>query len=68
MGHCSGGPGPNTFDALSPLVQWVEQGVAPPQIVATKFVNDNPAQSIQMTRPFCPYPQEARYAGSGDLV
>ena len=66
MGHCSGGPGPNTFDALSPLVQWVEQGVAPSQIVATKFVNDNPAQGIQMTRPLCLYPQEARYAGSGD--
>ena len=66
MGHCSGGPGPNTFDALSPLVQWVEQGIAPSQIVATKYVNDNPAQGIQMTRPLCVYPQEARYAGSGD--
>ena len=66
MGHCSGGPGPNTFDALSPLVQWVEQGVPPSQIVATKYVNDDPAQGIQMTRPLCPYPREARYAGSGD--
>src|SRR5204863_4060166 len=50
MGHCSGGPGPNTFDPLSPLVQWVEHDVPPSQIVATKYVNDDPAQGIQMTR------------------
>jgi feruloyl esterase len=66
MGHCSGGPGPNTFDALMPLVQWVEQGVAPSQIVATKFVNDDSTQGVQMTRPLCAYPQEARYSGSGN--
>jgi feruloyl esterase len=42
MYHCSGGPGPNTFDALTPLVSWVETGVAPETIVATKFVNDTP--------------------------
>jgi feruloyl esterase len=28
MYHCSGGPGPNTFDALTPLVTWVETGAA----------------------------------------
>lgn len=66
MGHCSGGPGPNVFDPLSPLVAWVEQGVAPTRIVATKYVNDNPPQGTQMTRPLCAYPQEARYLGSGD--
>ena len=66
MGHCSGGPGPNVFDPLSPLVEWVEQGVAPTRIIATKYVNDNPAQGTQMTRPLCAYPQEARYLGSGD--
>jgi feruloyl esterase len=32
MYHCAGGPGPNVFDALTPLVQWVEQGVAPETI------------------------------------
>lgn len=66
MGHCSGGPGPNVFDAFSPLLKWVEQGVAPTRIVATKYVNDSPAQGTQMTRPLCAYPQEARYVGSGD--
>jgi len=66
MGHCGGGPGPNVFDALSPLVQWVERGVAPTRLVATKYVNDSPAQGTQMTRPLCAYPKEARYLGSGD--
>jgi feruloyl esterase len=64
MYHCSGGPGPNTFDALSPLVNWVENGVAPETILATKFVADTPP-AIQMTRPLCVFPKVARYNGSG---
>jgi feruloyl esterase len=65
MYHCSGGPGPNVFDALTPLVQWVEQGVAPETIVATKFVNDTPP-AVQMTRPLCLFPKVAKYSGSGN--
>jgi feruloyl esterase len=65
MYHCAGGPGPNVFDALTPLVNWVEQGVAPETIVATKFVADTPP-AVQMTRPLCVYPKVARYKGSGD--
>jgi len=65
MFHCSGGPGPNVFDALTPLVQWVEQGVAPETIVAAKFVGNN-TPVVQMTRPLCLYPKVARYKGSGD--
>jgi feruloyl esterase len=64
MFHCSGGPGPNTFDALTPLVNWVESGVAPHTIVATKFVNDTPP-AVQMTRPLCVFPKLAKYTGSG---
>jgi feruloyl esterase len=63
--HCSGGPGPNTFDALTPLVKWVEAGVAPETILATKFVADTPP-AVQMTRPLCVFPKVARYNGSGD--
>ena len=37
MGHCSNGEGPNTFDMLSELEKWVEQGKAPQSVVATKF-------------------------------
>jgi feruloyl esterase len=64
MYHCSGGPGPNTFDALTPLVNWVETGVAPESLVATKFVSDTPP-AVGMTRPLCVYPKVAKYTGSG---
>jgi feruloyl esterase len=64
MYHCSGGPGPNTFDALTPLVSWVETGEAPETIVATKFVGDTPP-AVQMTRPLCVFPKVAKYSGSG---
>jgi feruloyl esterase len=64
MYHCSGGPGPNVFDALTPLVQWVEGGIAPQTITATKFVDSTPV--VQMTRPLCVYPKVAKYKGSGD--
>jgi feruloyl esterase len=65
MYHCSGGPGPNTFDAITPLVKWVEAGIAPETILATKFVNDLPP-TVQMTRPLCVFPKVAKYNGSGD--
>src|SRR5439155_24033135 len=61
MGHCSGGPGPNQFDMLSALEQWVEKGVAPDRIVATHSTNGK----IDRTRPLCMYPQVARWKGSG---
>lgn len=64
MYHCSGGPGPNTFDALTPLISWVEAGVAPQTITATKFVNDTPP-AVEMTRPLCVFPDVAKYNGSG---
>ncbi len=79
--HCTGGPGPNTFggrgqrwvkndpdnDIMAAIDRWVERGVAPEKLVATKFKNDDPAQGIARTRPLCPYPQVARYRGSGSI-
>jgi pimeloyl-ACP methyl ester carboxylesterase len=67
MGHCSGGPATDQFDMLTPLVQWVENGVAPGSIVATG-VNFNTAPTTRQ-RPLCPYPQQARFIGGpgGDL-
>ncbi|PRX59592.1 feruloyl esterase [Nonomuraea fuscirosea] len=59
MTHCSGGPGPNTFDKLTPIVRWVEQGIAPAEIVATKFVNDNPGDGVVTTRSLMPFACEA---------
>ncbi len=78
MSHCAGGIGATAFgnlasarhdpehDVVSALNQWVEKGVAPNQIIATGFVDGNPAKGIQMTRPLCPYPEEAIYKGTGD--
>ena len=61
MGHCGGGPGPNTFDAMGALDKWVAQGTAPEKIVASHSTNGN----VDRTRPLCPYPQVARWKGSG---
>jgi feruloyl esterase len=55
-------------DAVSALEQWVEHGVAPTQIIATKYVKDDPKQGIAMQRPLCPYPQEAQYRGTGSTT
>ncbi|VIO80591.1 tannase/feruloyl esterase family alpha/beta hydrolase [Bradyrhizobium ivorense] len=65
MYHCSGGPGPNTFDALTPLMTWVETGTPPETILATKFVADTPP-AVQMTRPLCVFPKVPKYNGSGN--
>jgi hypothetical protein len=78
--HCFLGPGPDSFgqfgwspsgaptdpqhDMYAALEQWVEKGVAPGTIIATKL--DGPSHKATMTRPLCPYPQASKYKGSGD--
>jgi feruloyl esterase len=47
----------------TPLVQWVEDHIAQERVIATLYVNNNPAQGVQFTRPWCPYPKEAEYKG-----
>jgi hypothetical protein len=79
MSHCGGGTGANVFgnglgapapdaahDVVMALDQWVVHAVAPDQIIATGFVDGNPAKDVVMKRPLCPYPQEAQYKGTGD--
>jgi feruloyl esterase len=63
MAHCAGGEGPDSFDSLSALEQWVEQGKAPERIVAAH----GRAGKVDRTRPLCPYPQVARYNGNGSI-
>jgi hypothetical protein len=75
MGHCGGGASTDKFDLLTPIVNWVENGIAPGPIPATG-TNFTPAAyqvSFVMgpatrTRPLCPYPQEPRFTGSVSLV
>ena len=82
MQHCYGGPGANSFGAVgqqippvrdpahdvqTALEAWVEKGVAPNQIVATRYTDDAAAtRTIKSTRLLCPYPQVPKYKGSGD--
>jgi feruloyl esterase len=63
VGHCRGGTGPDTFDGLGALVDWVEKGIAPERIVASQTVNGQ----VVRTRPLCPYPRVARWNGKGSL-
>ena len=63
MTHCAGGPGPNTFDVVGALEQWVEHGTKPAQMIATHSTNG----VVDRTRPLCPYPQVASYKGSGSM-
>ncbi len=77
--HCAGGPGASGFggsvappvvdadhDVTAAVAKWVEQGVAPQRIVATKYVDNSAAKGIALQRPLCVYPMVARYKGSGD--
>jgi len=78
MQHCGGGSGANFFGQFGPsktaqesnietaLERWVEDGVAPGQIVAIKFKQGaNPESGVAKTHPLCPYPRVAQYKGSG---
>ena len=56
MEHCGGGPGASTFDHMQVIVKWVEDGIAPDQIVASR-----PGR----THLLCVYPKVAKYKGKG---
>ncbi len=60
MCHCGGGSATDSYDMFSSLVAWVERGQAPEAVVATAGPNTPwPGR----TRPLCPYPSSAKYAG-----
>lgn len=77
ISHCSGGPGVANIggstgaaaaadadhDVVRTLDRWVAQNVAPTTLIGTRIVNN----VANRTRPLCPYPQVARYKGSGSI-
>lgn len=63
MGHCGGGEGPNAFDMLTALEKWLENGKAPTEIIASHLTDGK----VDRTRPLCPFPQVARYKGTGSI-
>ncbi len=81
MYHCSGGPGPDRFDDLSALEQWVEADIAPTQLVASKLAGEafgvgrgpggmsatSEGAEVTRTRLVCAYPMVARYLGVGSI-
>lgn len=56
MEHCGGGPGASTFDHMQVIVKWVENGITPDRIVASR-----PGR----THPLCAYPKVAKYTDKG---
>jgi len=67
MNHCSGGVACDEFGTLSTIVDWVENGVAPSAITATARASNADAPWAGRTRPLCPWPEQARYNGTGDI-
>ena len=80
VGHCGGSTGPSAIGGGAPeppkayrnadthvvsaVIKWVEQGVAPEKIVASRF---DTTGALVRQRPVCPYPAQAVYAGSGSV-
>lgn len=63
MFHCGAGVGVSHFDAMTPLVTWVEKGVEPDHITGAKVVDGKTVRS----RPLCPYPNVAKFKGTGSI-
>lgn len=76
--HCGGGPGPGAIggafglpapqrdakhDVIEALVQWLEDGVAPDELVATQYGEDG---TVAAQRPWCAYPRVGRWDGKSD--
>jgi feruloyl esterase len=75
MSHCARGPGATAFgnqgaespicdaqhDLVEALDRWVEQGVAPERIIASRL----DGRRVTRTRPLCSYPRRAVYGGTG---
>ncbi len=59
MNHCRGGVGPDTWDRLRPLVDWVERGTAPDALMATHATDG----VVDNERPICAFPERAVYTG-----
>ncbi len=81
MSHCGMGAGPNavggvfglpapshdaTHDVVAALAHWVEDGVPPEMLVATRYRDNDPAKGVEAQHPWCAYPATVtRAAGTG---
>ena len=62
--HRTCGVGFGEVDWLTPMVQWVEKGIAPKEIIGA---HRTPEGELDRTRPLCPYPGVAQYKGQGSI-
>ena len=62
VNHGFNGPGARPAGVNEALIRWVEEGQAPDKLIAEK--RDASGKVIR-TRPLFPYPQAAKYKGSG---
>jgi len=74
MGHCGGNASTDHFDMLTPMVNWIENGVVPDTVPATGVNFSSTSGTLAglpttRSRPLCPYPQTLRYTGpeGGDI-
>jgi feruloyl esterase len=63
MNHCGGGDGPARIDVFTTIDDWVSNGKAPDQMLAEHLTGNK----VDRSRPLCPYPQVAKYKGSGSI-
>jgi hypothetical protein len=63
MFHCEYGVGCDEVDWLTPLVNWVEKGIAPEELIGSHSTEGK----TDRTRPICPYPKVSKYKGTGDI-
>ena len=63
MGHCGGGDGPNVFDKVGALEHGWNRAERPTRLIASHIT----AGKVDRTRPLCPYPQIAKYKGTGSI-
>ena len=74
MYHCFGGNGPSQYDAMTAVIDWVEKGVQPDNLIASQIEGSDPARpnnggapgKVLRTLPVCTYPEIPRYRGKGD--
>lgn len=66
-GHCGGGIGAYPTTGFQAMVDWVEKGIEPKGLIGTRNPNTDVNYPEKRTRPICPYPEVARYSGTGSI-
>jgi len=70
LSHSSLGPWPQGGVDFDAVINWVENGIPPSEVIgsgntaAPAYISGSPTT---LTRPLCPYPQTAVYLGTGNI-